>query len=487
MATRHPKGGRGRRWTVKELEAVKAEWKGETLADGEGLTGEVRVSNHAAVSVYWRMAFKWEGKVKWHYCGGWPLLNMESVRAERDRARILVKDGVHPGQERKAAKIEAQQKVQATISEAARQATHNLPWRGMYDDWLENGVSRLDGNADIRRTFEKDLLPVLGAMPVKEVTEVHLRDALRIVGRARGSGRTAEKMAADVRQFYKWSIKRKPWRTLLIEGNPADLLDDEQIVPFGYESKIDTRVLSPNELRELKGHFQNLKEAHESLTVGSKYESPLPFKETSELALWISLSTTCRIGELLKAKWENVDLIKGEWFVPGENTKTKVDWLVLLSPFAKRQFNALYDLTGHTPFCFPARVKGRARDGVQETATTHVYLKAVTKQVGDRQVQFMNRKDPLAHRINDNSLVLVSEKKGLWTPHDMRRTSATMMQKLRVPTDIIDRCLNHKLKSTKAGGHYLHYEFADEKRSAWTALGTQLDQEFEILALKISV
>jgi len=62
----------------------------------------------------------------------------------------------------------------------------------------------------------------------------------------------------------------------------------------------------------------------------------------------------CRIGELLKARWEHVDLSAGEWFVPRKNTKTKVAWKVYLSPFALRQFKALHALTGETPFCFPS-------------------------------------------------------------------------------------------------------------------------------------
>lgn len=70
--TRFPKGKKGSKWTIKELDAVKAEWKGDTLNDGGGLTGEVRV-NSENVSIVFRFAFKWQGKVTWHYCGAYPL------------------------------------------------------------------------------------------------------------------------------------------------------------------------------------------------------------------------------------------------------------------------------------------------------------------------------------------------------------------------------------------------------------------------------
>ena len=70
--TRYPKAGKGRKWTIKELEAIPAEWKGDSLSDGDGLTGEVRVSGDGNISIRFKSAFKWQGKVAWHQCGTWP-------------------------------------------------------------------------------------------------------------------------------------------------------------------------------------------------------------------------------------------------------------------------------------------------------------------------------------------------------------------------------------------------------------------------------
>lgn len=162
----------------------------------------------------------------------------------------------------------------------------------------------------------------------------------------------------------------------------------------------------------------------------------------------------------------HVDFDKATWFVPRENTKTKVDWLVYLSDFSLRQFRALKALTGDTEWCYPARLK----DG-------HVSLKGVGKQVGDRQMRFKSRK-LLAHRSNDDSLVLAGGKNGEWTPHDLRRTASTMMQALRVSPDVIDRCQNHVIPGSKVRRHYLHYDYAEEKREAWNLLGERLDAIF---------
>ncbi|WP_208600111.1 hypothetical protein [Duganella phyllosphaerae] len=37
--------------------------------------------------------------------------------------------------------------------------------------------------------------------------------------------------------------------------------------------------------------------------------------------------------------------------------------------------------------------------------------------------------------------------------------------------DIIDRCQNHVLPGSKVRGHYMHHDYADEKRAAWKKLG----------------
>jgi integrase len=71
-------------------------------------------------------------------------------------------------------------------------------------------------------------------------------------------------------------------------------------------------------------------------------------------------------------------------------------------------------------------------------------------------------------------LVLAGGKTGDWTPHDLRRTGATMMQALGVPLDTIDRCQNHVLSGSKVRRHYLHHDYAAEKRQAWRLLGEKL-------------
>ena len=201
--TRYPRQGKGRRWTAKELQAVPAIWKGDTLSDGDGLSGEVRTSLDGNVSVAFRFAFKWEGKVSWHYCGTWPMSTLEAIRTERDHARSLVRSGVRPTDAKRASKIEAQAQVEAVLAEVARKDAEDQPVRAMYESWLRDGVARADGNAEIRRSFEKDVLPSIGSKPVREVTEHDLRALLRQMLK-RGVHRQTVRTYNDIVQMFSW-------------------------------------------------------------------------------------------------------------------------------------------------------------------------------------------------------------------------------------------------------------------------------------------
>lgn len=96
------------------------------------------------------------------------------------------------------------------------------------------------------------------------------------------------------------------------------------------------------------------------------------------------------------------------------------------------------------------------------------------KLIGDRQCMFKDRSKPLAGRHHDDSLVLAKGVNGEWTPHDMRRTGAAMMQALGVPLDIIDCCQNHLLGGSKVRRHYLLHDYAEKKRQACETLGKEL-------------
>ena len=463
--TRYPKSGRGRRWTVAELKAISEHWRGDTLADGDGLSGTVRVGNDSAITVHWRYAFKRDGKVAWHYCGTWPVSTLEAIRAGRDAAREALKRRVDPNEKRQADRVEARERIKAVIAEDEQRKADDISVESLIREWLKSGVLRKDGNAELVRVFEKDVFPQVGMKAVRVLTEQDLREVLgAVVGR--GANRLAVTLSRDIRQAFRWAEKRQPWRRLLLEGNPAELLQIETIVDPAYDlSNVRTRVLTEREIVELRDTLARM--ATDYAGASNKRAAPRPVQMTTQHALWISLSTACRMGELLMAQWKHVDLEAGTWFIPKENVKgargKKQDHRVHLSPFALRHFQALHGLTGRTAWCFPS-----------SDAKTHVDVKTVSKQVGDRQHRFKKRA-MLPGRRNDDSLVLSRGANGEWTPHDLRRTAATMMQALGITPEVIDRCQNHVLAGSRVRRHYMTHEYDQEKRDAWGRLGTALE------------
>jgi len=72
-----------------------------------------------------------------------------------------------------------------------RQAdAENLTVQNMFDAWLLDGVRRKEGNAELRRSFNADVLPVIGHIAIRDLTEHELRAILRTMV-ARGVNRSS--------------------------------------------------------------------------------------------------------------------------------------------------------------------------------------------------------------------------------------------------------------------------------------------------------
>lgn len=217
----------------------------------------------------------------------------------------------------------------------------------MFDAWIKDGVRRTDGNAELKRLFRADVLPAIGTLRVREISEHALRDVLRTLV-ARDVNRTTVIIRNSLTQMFHWAKKRQPWRKLLVDGNPMDLIEIEKIVSPDYDLNNEReRVLSAGEIRELHGIFQRMQA--ECNDAPNKRTAVHPVEKTLQRAIWIMLSTLCRVGELSMARWEHVDFNAGEWFLPKGNVKGSHDALtVYLSAFALDQPRQLHELTSHS-------------------------------------------------------------------------------------------------------------------------------------------
>ena len=423
--------------TVKQLEALTPNDDGKRLSLGDSMYGTVRAGRDGTVSVYVVWRYKVQGRVREARLGSWRAggsASLKALREQRHRLAVSRQAGEDPLEikavERlkvQADQIEAIQTQRDRLSELAMQQAR-VTVRGLFDLWQTRELkTRADGGAEIKRGFERDVFPIIGEVAAADVTKANIQLIVDTM-MERDVVRMTKRVLSDLRQMFSFALDRD-----IVEIDPTARIKKSRIGP---DIERD-RVLSEPELIAL---FQKLPQAG--------------MAEPSICALLIQLSTITRIGEILTARWEHVDLKNGVWTIP--ETKNGKPHRVMLSDFAKEQFLRLYRLTGSTPWCFPAsRTQGP------------VCVKTVTKQVADRQ-----RTQPrMAGRSNRTDALILPG--GPWRPHDLRRTGATLMAEGGVAPEIVERCLNHSEQS-KLRRIYQQARYEGPQQAAWCLLGSQL-------------
>lgn len=363
------------------------------------------------------------GKLSRLYQGGIRDLR-EHIQADED-ARTAAREAELA---RVAAEIAANEAEQARRN--ARKTVTDL-----FEHWAKvDLINRKDGGAEVRRMFEKDVLPFLGKTAVDEVKKGHITEVTDAL-LARGVNRMAKLIFSLMRQMFRFAVDRD-----LIDHDPTASIRKAKI---GGKDVERDRVLSEEEIRTL-----------------AKLTPDAGLLPSTEAAIWIALSTCCRIGELLNATWENIDLAEGNWHIPQEHSKNGKAHNVTLSQFAMQQFEKIKTFSADSEWCYP-NAKGSGP----------VCSKTVTKQLGDRQRSA--GQGVMSNRSAKAQALLL--KGGKWTPHDLRRTGATLMTALGVLPEVAERCLNHT-EENKVKRTYQRHSYAKEMSEAWHVLGQYLDR-----------
>lgn len=438
-------------FTVKFLESLNPADVGQRYS-AEGMRATVRPAG-AAVSVQFTWRYRYSGKTREIAVGTWPKLSLAEVRQERKTLADTLARGQDPAELRAVVKLQARAEVheagaqaQARI-EAAAAMQARMTVKELFGKWEQSALSaRKDKGAEVRRSFEKDVLPAIGDMAAEDVRRV---DVARILDGvvSRDARILARNLLGDIRQMYGFGIARG-----LLEIDPTSHMKRDS-----YGKKVERdRVLTDAEIKAL-----------------AKALPAANMATTAELAIWVQLATCCRVGELLQARWEDVDLDGRAWRISADVAKNEHEHTVHLSEFALKKFQALRALTGVTV------VDGSSKPGVwvmpARNGEGHVDIKSLTKQIGDRQ---RGDKDAMSKRsAHGKALILAG---GKWTPHDLRRTGATIMVGLGVLPEVVERCLNHR-EQNRVKRIYQRHDYKKEMRDAWQLLGERIEA---LLAVK---
>jgi len=373
------------------------------------------------------------GTVKKLVLGRYPGTSLKEACALATAEREKLERGIDPQEERK--RLEIEEKAQKAINESLPKTVREL-----FDLWrqidlkprTENGKrkGRKDGGVETRRKFEKDVLPEIGDIPPQSVRRAHVIGILDKV-KERGAPRIAGILLTDLRQMFAWGVERE-----YLENDPIAGMTRAKHGGMANERE---RVLTESEIRQLAKAL------------------PTALWESQQRAVWVMLATGCRVGEITGARWEHVNLEAGTWLLP--ETKNGKAHTVSLSRFALDQFEALHVRTSDgSVWVLPARHH-----------SGHVCPKSLAKQVADRQ---RGNNAPMARRSPQiNALALPG---GKWTPHDLRRTAATVMASLGVRPDVIEKCLNHA-DDNRVRRIYNRHAYEAETAEAWRLLGERLE------------
>lgn len=262
----------------------------------------------------------------------------------------------------------------------------------------------------VQRIFDKDVIPVLGKRDIKTVTRRDVRELIDgIVDR--GAPIMANRTLAHMRKLFNWAVDEE-----IIDATPIT-----RMKPPGKETARD-RTLDDEELKAVWNACEHL---------------GYPFGPYVRLLM----VTAQRREEVASMKWSTLDLDAKAWELAADETKSGRAHVVPLSDLA-------VDILKLLP---------RIKDGDKER--DHIFTSGRT---GDSRISGYAK----AKKRLDKYCTVAG-----WTFHDLRRTATTEMARLRVPTDILGRVLNHAAKGV-TNVHYNKYEYLDEKRHAldtWAA------------------
>ncbi|MFZ3041108.1 MAG: tyrosine-type recombinase/integrase [Thiobacillus sp.] len=329
----------------------------------------------------------------------------DAAPAAKDLAQFFIRNWCLKAVEKTRAKEEAQ-KASETVEAFARR-------------WYAEIAEPANSNPrNVKRVLDKDVIPAIGT---KQIADVTVTDILAITDKIKNRG--ADQMALQTRNVLKrlfaYAIARE--KTTF---NPAAAIEAK----FIASAKSRDVALSPDEIGRL---------------LRAIYQSSM--KRANKLALHLLILCMVRKSELTQARWEEIDLERAEWSIPGERMKKDKPHFVPLSRQAVAMFEELKGLASGSEWIFPSR--GSLKKPIAHNALNTV-VRALETDVRDFVI------------------------------HDFRRTASTHLHEAGFNSDWIEKALAHETKGIR--GVYNRAQYADQRRDMlqWWAdfVDSQIDE-----------
>ena len=376
------------------LRAAKPGNRAYKIAVGGGLYLEIMPSG----SKLWRWKYRLAGKENRFAIGAYPDVLLKQAKDECGGARKLVKAGTHPSHQKRLDNIRKATEHANTFEAVA------LEWLAK-QEWVKRTRSIRE------RALEQHVFPTIGSLPIRQVTPAHVLDILKRLDAH------APEMAKIVRQLIS-AVCRFAVSTL----------------------RADTDSAAP-----LRGALKARKVQHnrpltvEELPKFVRALGAMPGYPTTRYALQLMTLTLCRSGEVLGARWAEVDLENATWSIPAERMKMREAHIVPLSRQAVELLKRLHALTGRREHLFPNR------DDAQRHAS-HSVLRSAVYGLGFPE----------------------------FSPHGIRSTGSTMLNDMGFRADLIEKQLAHEQRNASRRA-YDRSTLVEERRAMMQQWADYLD------------
>ena len=297
--------------TDSVVKTKKPKAKPFKLADEKGMHLLVNPTG----SKLWRFKYRFDGKEKLMALGMYPDVTLAQARDRRDEARKQLAMGVDPMAARHADKTARQFAMENSFTSVAK------AW---WESWKPHQTERHAGYT-IRR-LELDVFPAIGHRPIAQIEAPELVSMVEAVA-ARGALDIAKRVLQMCGQVFGFAIQKG-----VAARNPAK--DIRPATILGSRKKVNHPRIDASELPQLLRHI----EAYPSAT--------------TRLAMKLMALTFVRTGELIGARWEEIDWDAALWRIPASRMKMDTPHIVPLSTQAIEVLRTLYLINGKNALVF---------------------------------------------------------------------------------------------------------------------------------------
>lgn len=299
---------------------VRAANKAGRLGDGGGLF--LRVSKSGSRS--WSFMWTRNGHRDEFGMGPYPAVTLSSARKQAAHFRELIANGGNP-------RNEMSKEAEPIFSECVRQ-------------FLENNQEGWS-NEKHRAQWQMTLGPAYcGKIQNKRLSEIGLADVLAILRPIwTTKTETATRIRGRIERVLNFA-KTKGWR------------DGEN--PAAWRGNLDNIFPKPTKLKNVKHHA-----AMPYADVPAFLTQLRERQGLSARALELLIFTACRSGEVLNARWAEIDLKNQVWTIPAERMKMKQAHTVPLTDPAFELLQPLYELR-RDDWIFPGNKRDKPLSGM---------------------------------------------------------------------------------------------------------------------------